>query len=85
MNFFKIKTCWSNAEFVVLKLCIASAYILIGAYFSKFILCYYLPFLIVFGITVIWAVYLWLSKMKNGRSERLTGKRKKSRVIGKKF
>jgi len=79
MNFFKIKTSWSNAEFIVLKLCIASAYILIGAYFSKFILDYYLLFLIVFGITVIWAVSLWLSKMKNGRSGRQTGKSQKSK------
>lgn len=65
MNFFKIKTSWSNAEFIVLKLCIASAYILIGAYFSKFILNFFIPFIILFGITVIWSVYLWLVKMKN--------------------
>ena len=38
MNFFRIKTSWSNAEFIVLKLCIASAYVLIGAYFSDFLL-----------------------------------------------
>jgi len=67
MNFFKIKTSWSNAEFIVLKLCIASAYILIGAWFSDFILCYYVPFVVLFGITVVWAVALWLKKMKTGK------------------
>jgi len=65
MNFFKIKTSWSNADFIVLKLCIASAYLLIGAYFSKFFLNYWIPVIILFGVTVIWSVYLWLTKMKN--------------------
>ena len=37
MNFFKVKTSWSNAEFITLKLCIATAYLLIGAYFHRFI------------------------------------------------
>lgn len=64
MNFFKIKTSWSNAEFIVLKLCIATAYLLIGAWFSNFVLRFYIPVVIVFGITVIWAVALWLKKMK---------------------
>ena len=65
MNFFQIKTSWSNAELIVLKLCIASAYILVGTYFHNFFRTYYIPVLIVFIITVIWAVYLWLIKMKN--------------------
>jgi hypothetical protein len=65
MNFFKIKTTWSNAEFIPLKLCIATAYILIGSYFHNFFHDYYFPILIVFGITVVWSVYLWLTKMKH--------------------
>ncbi|MEG1025578.1 MAG: hypothetical protein RSD71_16370 [Flavobacterium sp.] len=69
MNFFKIKTSWSNADFIVLKLCIASAYILIGTYFHDFFRNYYTPLIILFGITVIWSVYLWLSKMKNRNKE----------------
>ncbi|MFH6962043.1 hypothetical protein ACHRVK_06290 [Flavobacterium plurextorum] len=69
MNFFKIKTSWSNAEFIVLKLCIASAYILIGTYFHDFFSNYYTPLILLFGITVIWSVYLWLSKMKNRNKE----------------
>jgi hypothetical protein len=64
MNFFKIKTTWSNAEFIILKLCIASIYIVIGTYFHAFFHTFYIPLLILFGITVIWSVYLWLHKMK---------------------
>lgn len=68
MNFFRIKTSWSNAEFIVLKLCIASIYILIGAYFHDFFLNYYVPVISLFGVTVVWSVYLWLNKMKRGKS-----------------
>jgi len=64
MNFFKIKTSWSNAELAGLKICIASAYILVGTYFHKFFRHYYIPVLIVFGVTVIWSIYLWITKMK---------------------
>ena len=65
MNFFRIKTSWSNAEFIVLKLCIASAYVLIGAYFSDFLLGFVVNLVAVFAVTVVWSVYLWLKKMKN--------------------
>ncbi|MDR7372090.1 hypothetical protein [Flavobacterium aquidurense] len=65
MNFFKSKTSWSNAEFIIIKLCIATAYLLIGSYFHDFFKDYYTPLLILFGITVIWFVYLWVQKMKN--------------------
>ncbi|MES2517302.1 MAG: hypothetical protein V4585_04290 [Bacteroidota bacterium] len=54
---------WSNAEFIVLKLCIGSAYIIIGTYFHNFFVNLYVPLFILFGITVIWSLYLWLSKM----------------------
>lgn len=64
MNFFKIKTSWSNAEFIPIKLCMASVYIFIGSYFHEFFQNYYTLLLIVFGITVIWFVYQWLKKMK---------------------
>jgi len=67
MNFFKIKTTWTNAELIPLKLAIATIYIVIGAHFHSLIHNYYLPVLIVFAITVIWSVYLWLSKMKSGK------------------
>ncbi|MFH6993616.1 hypothetical protein [Flavobacterium sp. FlaQc-48] len=69
MNFFKIKTSWTNGEFTIIKLCIASAYILIGSYFHDFIKNYYTPIVVIFGITVIWFVYLWVKKMKSGKQE----------------
>lgn len=65
MNFFKIKTCWSNAELVVLKLCIASAYLFIGDYFHSFFHHYVDLIFAVFVITWCWSVYLWLTKMKS--------------------
>lgn len=64
MNFFKIKTTWSNAEFIPLKLCIATAYILVGTYFHNFFAANYYWVLIIFAITVFWSVYLWVKKMK---------------------
>ena len=68
MNFFRVKTSWSNAEFIVLKLSIASAYLLIGAWLSSYVLMFYIPVAIVFVITVIWAVALWLKKMKANKA-----------------
>lgn len=64
MNFFKIKTSWSNAEFIPFKLCIASIYILVGTYFHHFFWEYYIPVLVVFGITAVWTLSLWLNKMR---------------------
>jgi hypothetical protein len=64
MNFFKIKTTWSNAELIPLKACIASAYILVGAFFHHFFSHYYIAVLLVFGATVIWSLHLWINKMK---------------------
>ena len=64
MKFLKIKTSWSNAEFILIKLRMASIYIFIGSYFHDFFKNYYIPLLVVFGITVIWFVYEWLKKMK---------------------
>lgn len=69
MNFFKIKTSWSNAEFIPIKLCMASIYILVGSYFHDFFKDYYTPLLILFGITVIWFVFSWLKKMKASKQE----------------
>ncbi len=67
MNFFKIQTSWSNAEFIVLKIAIATAFILVGGYFHHFFHHYLVPVLILFVITAIWAVYLWLKKMKSSK------------------
>ena len=70
MNFFKIKTSWTNAEFIPLKICIATPFILIGAYFHDFFLQYYILVLFIFAGTVTWTLYLWLNKMKNRNSNK---------------
>jgi len=64
-----MKTSWSNAEFIILKLCIACAYILIGAYFHKFFRDHYLVVLGAFAVTMVWSVYLWAGKMRRTRQE----------------
>ncbi|KIO53563.1 hypothetical protein IW18_07130 [Flavobacterium hibernum] len=69
MNFLKIKTSWSNAEFSIIKLCMASAYILIGSYFHDFFKNYYPLLFVIFGITLVWFVYLWQTKMKKEKQE----------------
>lgn len=67
MNFLRKKTSWSNAEFIVFKLCVASIYIIVGSYFHDFFSNYYVPLFVVFGITCLWTIYLWLSKMKEDK------------------
>lgn len=64
MSFMKAKTTWTNAEFIPLKLCVASIYIIVGSYFHDFFSKYYVPLFILFGILVIWAVALWAKKMR---------------------
>ncbi len=64
MNFFKMKTSWSNAEFILIKLCMASVYILAGSYFHEFFENYYSVLIVIFAVTAIWFVYQWLKKMK---------------------
>jgi len=63
-NFFNLKTTWTNAEFIPLKLCIASAYILIGIYFVDFFKKYWQFVALIFIITVITSVAMWIKKMK---------------------
>ncbi|HWW39074.1 hypothetical protein [Pedobacter sp.] len=65
MNFLNAKTVWANKEFIPFKLCIASIYVIIGSYFHNFFESYYVPLFILFGISVVWTVALWLKKMKS--------------------
>lgn len=67
MSFLGKKTSWSNAEFIVFKLCAASIYIVVGCYFHDFFSNYYVPLFILFGITAIWTIYMWLKKMNAGK------------------
>jgi len=64
MNFFTRKTTWSNLELIYLKLAIASIYILIGAIFWREVKTYAGILGILFGITVMISMYLWIKKMK---------------------
>lgn len=64
MNFFNKKMTWTNAEFIPFKLCVASIYIIVGTYFSNFFRHYYIPLFILFGVSTIWVLYLWVRKMK---------------------
>jgi len=59
-----MKTSWSNAEFILIKLCMASVYILAGSYFHEFFENYYSVLIVIFAVTAIWFVYQWLKKMK---------------------
>nr|WP_199078517.1 hypothetical protein [Pedobacter sp. ASV19] len=65
MNFLNAKTVWANKEFIPFKLCIASIYVIIGSYFHNFFESYYVLLFILFGISVVWTVALWLKKMKS--------------------
>lgn len=65
MSFFNKKTTWANKEFIPFKLCIASIYIIAGSYFHSFFANYYVPLFILFGVTAVWTVVLWLKKMKS--------------------
>ncbi len=64
MNFLNAKTSWSNKELGLLKICIGSVYVLVGAYFHDFFMRNYAIFLAIFGVTVVWSVYLWIKKSK---------------------
>ena len=64
MNIFNSKTAWKNTEFIPLKLCIASIFTLIGSHFSIFVSQHKYIFVIIFIITLIMALYLWMTKMK---------------------
>jgi len=66
INIAKARTTWSNAEFIIFKLSITCAYLIIGAYFHALFSNYYIPLFIVFGISLVWTVSLWLKKMKQG-------------------
>ncbi|NIG54046.1 hypothetical protein [Chitinophaga sp. Cy-1792] len=67
MSFFNRKTTWTNTEFIPFKLCIASIYVIVGAYFHEFFSRYYILWWSIFAVTVIWTVALWLKKMKQDK------------------
>jgi len=64
MNFLQAKTSWKNVEFIPVKLCIASAYLMVGAYFQNFIRKHLESFIILFVVSMAWTVYLWMKKLR---------------------
>ncbi|NID09461.1 hypothetical protein [Fibrivirga algicola] len=64
MNTLNAKTTWTNAELVPLKIAIGSFYLFVGTYFHAYLEDYYRLMLLVFGITVVWSVLMWVSKMR---------------------
>lgn len=64
MNFLKLKSTWTNAELIILKICIATAYLMVGSYFDDLFDGYFYHLIIVFAITLAWGTYLWIQKMK---------------------
>lgn len=76
MNFFTVKTSWSNTEFIPVKLCIASAYVMVGTYFHQFFKDYFFELLILFAISLIWLLVLWISKMNAVNWGRRSGKKR---------
>lgn len=64
MNIFNKKTTWTNWEFIPLKICIASFYMLVGACYSSIVLQYKTLIMSLFLITTTLTLYTWLTKMK---------------------
>lgn len=64
MNFFTKKTTWTNWELIPLKLAIATIYLLLGAMFWKVVKEYDGIIGIIFGITLMISLNLWITKMK---------------------
>ena len=65
MNFLRRTTTWTNAQFVVLKVAVGSAFLLIGAYFHHYIRIAWIPILFLSVTTIGWALALWIKKMKH--------------------
>jgi hypothetical protein len=69
MNLFQTKTAWKNVEFIPFKLCIASAYLIVGSFFHEFIQRHLAVFIELFVITVVWTLYLWIKKMRQRNNQ----------------
>lgn len=65
MKFLNQKTTWTNLQLIPLKLCIAAAYLIVGMYFHEIIHSFQIPVIIVFILTLIYTLYLWITKIKN--------------------
>ncbi len=64
MRFLQLLTTWSNAELGLLKVCLICFGISAGIYFYDYVKPWFGHFFIVFVITAIWALLLWIKKLK---------------------
>ncbi|MBX7162397.1 MAG: hypothetical protein K1X49_01800 [Saprospiraceae bacterium] len=64
MNLFSKKSTWTNAELIPLKLCIGSAYLILGHYFPKLVSDYIVLLYIIFAVTLILSMATWMRQMK---------------------
>lgn len=67
MNFFFIKTIWSNLELSLIKTPVTAYGILLGIYYTEFLRDYIELLWIVFAVTAVWTIILWAKKMKATR------------------
>lgn len=65
MNFLKIKTSWSNIELGLIKICVLSAGIILGTYFHVYLKNHLQLLGMVFLVTAVWTIYLWVKKVKH--------------------
>ena len=63
-KFFLAITSWSNLEFIPLKLCIGSAYLLLGAIFHEWVMDHHILISFIFGLTAAISLRSWVVKMK---------------------
>jgi hypothetical protein len=64
MKFLSAKTTWTNLELIPFKLCVASAYVLVGAYFHSFFAANKIIVIGLFAVSTVYTLYLWVVKMK---------------------
>lgn len=64
MGFLNKKMTWTNAEFIPLKICIAAAYLYLGSTYPDFFSNYQGLILSLFGVSLIYVMYLWIKKMR---------------------
>lgn len=62
IKFLNRRTSWTNAELGLIKICVGSAYLIIGSYFHEFFHAFLVVAGIVFVITAGWTFYLWIKK-----------------------
>jgi len=64
MNIFNVKTTWNNKEIAVLKLAVASVYLVLGSFFHEFVSQYYTMIIVFAAISVCFSLYLYFQKVK---------------------